>query len=240
MDLSDRQVQILKAIVEEYSQTAEPVGSETLDRKYGLGVSPATIRNEMVELSEAGYLSQSHISSGRTPTPKAIKFYISQLMRERDISVAEEVAVKEQMWDYRQKLDDLLRQATKVLSEKTSMLAVAVTDNQRVYHSGYAHILDLPEFFDIDVTKSVLNLIDEGNELFILLSRFDQNEPVQILMGEDFGGQAFRPVSMVCTHFQTGSGSGSLGVIGPNRLNYPYVIPMVKYLGRLINEISQR
>jgi heat-inducible transcriptional repressor len=240
MDLSDRQIQILRAIVEEYSQTAQAVGSEKLDRKYGLGVSPATIRNEMVTLAEMGYLSQPHTSSGRTPTPKAIKFYISELMRERDISVAEEVAVKEQMWDYRAQLDNLLRQATRVLSEKTGMLGVAATDDQRVYHSGYAHILDIPEFFDIDVTKGVLNLIDEVNELWgILEAQPASEESVRILIGEDLGAASFTPVGMVCAPFHAGGHNGSLGVIGPSRLNYPYVIPLVRYLGRLVNEMGE-
>src|SRR3990167_10019946 len=237
MDLTDRQIQILRAIVEEYSQTAEPVGSETLDRKYGLGVSPATIRNEMVTLAEMGYLSQPHTSSGRTPTPKAIKFYISELMRERDMSVAEEVAVKEQMWDYRQQLDNLLRQATRVLSEKTGMLGIAATDDQRMYHSGYAHILDIPEFFDIDVTKGGLNLIDEATGLLgILESQPPIEETVRILIGDELGAANFAPVGMVCTHFEAGGHSGDLGVIGPSRLNYAYVIPLVKRLGKLVNE----
>lgn len=240
MDLTDRQIQIIKAIVEEYSQTAEPVGSETLDRKYGLGVSPATIRNETAELSELGYLSQPHTSSGRTPTPKAIKFYISELMRERDISVAEEVAVKEQIWDHRRELDNLLRQATRVLSDKTGMLAIAATDDQRVYHSGYAHMLEIPEFFDIDLTKGVLNLIDEATRLWDLLeSHQGGDEAVQILIGEDLGGPSFTLVGMVCTSFQTSGHVGSLGIIGPSRLNYPYVIPLVRYLGKLLTEVGE-
>lgn len=254
MDLTDRQIQILRAIVEEYSQTAQAVGSERLDRKYGLGVSPATIRNEMVILAEMGYLSQPHTSSGRTPTPKAIKFYVSELMRERDMSVAEEVAVKEQMWDYRQQLDNLLRQATRVLSEKTNMLGVAATDDQRVYHSGSAHILDIPEFFDIDVTKGVLNLIDEASELWGILEAQPASEEsarlqspgalatggqVRILIGEDLGGVSFTPVGIVCASFHAGGHNGSLGVIGPARLNYPYVIPLVRYLGRLVNEMGE-
>lgn len=239
MDLTDRQIQILRAIVEEYSQTAQAVGSERLDRKYGLGVSPATIRNEMVILAEMGYLSQPHTSSGRTPTPKAIKFYVSELMRERDMSVAEEVAVKEQMWDYRQQLDNLLRQATRVLSEKTNMLGVAATDDQRVYHSGSAHILDIPEFFDIDVTKGVLNLIDEASELWgILEAQPATGGQVRILIGEDLGAVSFTPVGIVCASFHAGGHNGSLGVIGPARLNYPYVIPLVRYLGRLVNEMG--
>lgn len=239
MTLTDRQIQILKAIVEEYSQTAQPVGSETLDRKYGLGVSPATIRHEMIHLSAAGYLSQPHTSSGRTPTPQAIKFYIHQLMRERDISVAEEVAVKEQMWDYRQEVEALLRQATKVLSEKTGMLSVAALDNRRVYHSGYAHILDMPEFFDIDVTKTVLNLIDDPEDLWSLWQQSWGEEPIKITIGEDWGINALAPVGMVCSHFHAANQQGTVGVIGPSRLNYAYVVPIVRYVASLIDQMSQ-
>ena len=98
-DLSDRQINILKTVVEEYTKTAEPVGSETLDRKYNLGISPATIRNEMAYLSDLGYLKQPHTSAGRVPTPVAIKLYIAEMMRERNLTVAEEVSAKEKIWD---------------------------------------------------------------------------------------------------------------------------------------------
>src|SRR5690606_13680532 len=101
MQLSPRQIQILKIVVEEYIHTAQPVGSEMLDRKYNLGVSPATIRNEMVQLVAMGYLKQPHISAGRVPTPQGLKYYVTQLMKEEDLSVAEEVSVKERMWDAR-------------------------------------------------------------------------------------------------------------------------------------------
>src|SRR4030043_1881984 len=80
-DLTQRQIQILKAVIEEYIATAEPVGSETLDKKYNLGVSPATIRNEMVRLTDMKLLSQPHTSSGRSPTPEAMRFYVEHLMR---------------------------------------------------------------------------------------------------------------------------------------------------------------
>ena len=94
-DLNDRQIQILKAIIEEYIETAEPVGSEKMDKKYNLGVSPATIRNEMVKLTKMGYLKQPHTSAGRTPSPLALKYYVSSLMKPEDLSVAEEVRVKQ-------------------------------------------------------------------------------------------------------------------------------------------------
>ena len=84
-DLTQRQVEILKALIEEYIATAEPVGSETLEKKYGLSASPATIRNEMVSLTKLGYLKKNHTSGGRMPTPNGMKFYVKQLMKEKDL-----------------------------------------------------------------------------------------------------------------------------------------------------------
>src|SRR5438067_2119145 len=107
-DLSQRQIQILKHIVREYIDTAEPVGSETLEKKYDLGVSPATIRNEMAEMVRLGYLSKPHTSAGRVPTSKALKLYVSDLMKMRDLSVAEEVEAKEKVWDLRAREDKFL------------------------------------------------------------------------------------------------------------------------------------
>ena len=78
--LSARQTHILKSLIDEYIEAAEPIGSESLEKKYDLGVSPATIRNEMLTLTKMGYLRQPHTSAGRIPSPKAMKFYIDQLM----------------------------------------------------------------------------------------------------------------------------------------------------------------
>ena len=104
-DLTQRQIQILKAVIEEYIVTAEPVGSETLEKKYNLGISPATIRNEMVRLSDMRMLSQPHTSSGRSPTPAALRYYVDHMMKPKDMSVAEEVAVKEKVSAIKEFLD---------------------------------------------------------------------------------------------------------------------------------------
>ena len=79
-ELSERQLQLLKAIIEEYIETAEPVGSETLDKKYNLGVSPATIRNEMVRLTNTGFFYILHTWSVRISTPKSMLLYLDKLM----------------------------------------------------------------------------------------------------------------------------------------------------------------
>jgi transcriptional regulator of heat shock response len=239
-DLTERQTKILKAIVEEYIETAEAVGSETLEKKYSLSVSPATIRNEMTRLVEEGYLRQPHTSAGRVPTPAGFKFYINQLMEEKKPSVTEEVAAKEAIWDHRHEFGRLLREATRALASQTQSLAVAATQSGDVFSAGYAHILDMPEFYDIDVTKSVLSLLDEFKRLEALFEKSYGEEPIHILLGEDLGQEFLEPCGMVFTNFEAGpKRSGSIGIIGPYRLNYPSVIPTIRYFGELINEMAK-
>lgn len=237
-DLTDRQVQILKAVVEEYSQTAEPVGSETLDRKYNLGVSPATIRNEMAYLVDLGYLKQPHTSAGRVPTPMAIKLYINELMRERNLTVAEEVSAKEKIWDKRHDLGQVLRSATYELARRTGSISLAITDDLRLYHAGYSNVLDMPEFYDIDVTRTVLGLLDEADALLEILRRTTGDREVHILVGDELGRDFLEPVGIVYMDFETAHHRGSLGVIGSNRLDYPYVVPLVRHFGHLIEELA--
>jgi heat-inducible transcriptional repressor len=240
MSLTDRQTQILKVIIEEYIATAQPVGSVTLEKKYHLGVSPATIRNEMTVLTKAGFLQQPHTSAGRTPTPMALKYYVRELLKEEELSVAEEVAVKERIWDHRFDVERFLREITKALAEKTKSLAVACTQKGNLYHAGYSYILDCPEFYDIDVTRAVLSMIDEFNQVNALFSKVVSNEPIHVLVGDDLDNEFFRDVGMVFTNFSAGEDlSGSLGIIGPCRLDYPHVIPTIRYFGELISEIAK-
>lgn len=239
VDLTERQIKILKAIVEEYIQTAEPVGSEALEKKYDLGVSPATIRNEMVKLTAAGYLKQPYTSAGRVPTKEAFKLYINQLMEERQLSVAEEVAAKESIWDSRFDFDRLMQEAVRALAQRTQSLALAATDEGEVYHSGYANILQMPEFWDIDTTRTVLSLIEEAKEVQKWFEKCFSDGPVHILLGDELGYEFLEPCGMVFTRFDAGEKrKGALGVLGSNRLDYPLVIPLVRYFGNLIEELA--
>ena len=86
MELNERKMNILKAIVKDYIETAEAVGSRTISKKYNLGVSAATIRNEMADLEELGYLVQPYTSAGRVPTEKGYKLYVNSLMNTIELS----------------------------------------------------------------------------------------------------------------------------------------------------------
>lgn len=238
--LTERQTKILKTIIEDYIESADPVGSQKLEKKYELGVSPATIRNEMAKLTKAGYLKQPHTSAGRVPTKEAFKFYVDHLMEEKKLSISEEVAAKEKVWDARYSLDELLAQATRALAQQTQSLAVAVTKEGDVYHSGYANLLGMPEFYDIDVTRAILSMIDEDEELMRLFERSFGEGSVHLLFGDELGYDYLDPCGMVFTHFEAGpKKSGSLGIISSSRCYYPRVIPIVRYFGNLVEELAK-
>lgn len=238
-DLTERQRQILKSIIEEYMNTAEPVGSETLEKKYNLGVSPATLRNEMVRLTELGFLKKPHTSSGRTPTPIGIKLYVNELMKEQELSVAEEVAVKEKIWDYRNEFEKLIREATRGLAARTKNLALSATNGGNLYSAGTCHILEMPEFYDIDVTRTLLSLLDRSDYFEKLISKFMNDEDIHVLLGEDLGPEIYASYGFVFRRFHAGDQEGVIGVLGPARLNYPYIIPTVRYFSDLIDEITR-
>ncbi len=125
MELSDRKKKILASVIERYIQTGEPVGSKVLCE--GLAVSSATIRNEMSELSEIGYLKQPHTSAGRIPSQKGIRFYINNLMPVYDISNADRFSVQSRFDNFDGEPKDILADAVKILSEITGCAAVALT-----------------------------------------------------------------------------------------------------------------
>ncbi len=238
-NLTQRQIQILKSLIEEYIQTAMPVGSETLEKKHSLTASPATIRNEMMKLEELGYLKKPHTSAGRIPTPMAMRFYVNQQLKEKELTVAEEVAMKERVWDYREEENRFFRMAVKALAEKTKTLAIAVTEDGDVFTSGYANLLEMPEFFEIDVARELLVALDEYDMLSTLFAT-KQDGDICILLGEEMGPRLSGPYSCVFTHFTTPMQTrGEIGVIGPTRLNYMYVIPTVRYFGNLVEQVAK-
>lgn len=240
IDLTPRQVQILRSIIEEFIETAEPVGSETLDRKYNLGVSPATIRNEMVYLTKQGYLSKSHSSAGRVPTPIAMKLYVNELMKEKELSVADEVSAKEKVWDSRKEFDMLLRQVTSALAERSHALGIAMVNHQKLYHSGYSNLLKMPEFYDIEVMRHVLSLIEEIQMLDEIFEYGQSESPIRVVYGPELGNRHLEPVGVIHMSFNVKGMNCHLGVLGSHRFDYPYIIPMMKYFRGLIQELAEK
>lgn len=234
-----RQTKLLKALVEEHVRSAKPVGSENLVEKYHLNVSPATVRNEMVRLIELGYLRQPHTSAGRVPTILGVRTYLDELMEEIPIPVLQEVAIKQRLWQDRFEFEKVLRRAALVLAEATRYLAVVLTRDGYVYHSGAVNILEHPEFYDIDLTRSVLNLVDHEELLFDIFSRAKGEAEVHVLVGGELGLDQFNEVSFVFSPFVGNKRSGAVSIIGPSRMDYAKSLPYVRYVRALISEMGQ-
>jgi heat-inducible transcriptional repressor len=124
--LSARELRVLEAVVQSYIETAEPAGSQTIARKFGLGVSPATIRNTMSELEDKGYLFHPHTSAGRIPTDRAYRVYVDAIMRLSPPSHQEQHTLRAELTGTRTAVEEILRRAAQVLGVLTQELGVAV------------------------------------------------------------------------------------------------------------------
>jgi heat-inducible transcriptional repressor len=238
MDLTDRQRELLKAIVELHVKTGESVGSESVEKEANLGVSPATIRNEMVRLTEMGYLRQPHTSAGRVPTSMGYKIYIQELMKEKEMPVMAEVQMKQGMWQRRHQEQQMLREAAKSLANRCQMLAMAISEDGDLFYAGTSYILDFPEFEDIDVTRFVLSLFDEYPALENIIGKAVGPDPLHILFGEDLGIENLLPTGFVFCRYigRDANKSGVVGVIGPARMNFPVVLPYVRYTANVLEQ----
>lgn len=236
--LTDRQIRLLQAVIDNYIETAEPVGSVEIVKTHNLHCSAATIRNEMAKLIELGFLDMLHTSSGRVPTKMAYKLYIEELMEEEDLPVLQEVALKQRLWTNRFEVEKLLRETTLALSETTDMLAFATTDTGFVTYAGAVNILENKEFYDIDVAKSALRTLDSYEILERVFDSIPENEEVSILIGDEIPIDNLEKCSIIFTPYQVSGKSGYIALLGPARTNYSKVIPIIKYTKKILEELG--
>ncbi|NLY08635.1 MAG: heat-inducible transcription repressor HrcA [Tissierellia bacterium] len=127
--LDDRKLKVLKAIIDSYVKHAEPVGSRTLSKQYDLGVSSATIRNEMSDLEELGMLNKQHTSSGRIPSDKAYRYYVDYFINRKNVITGKQAeAIKNHLSVHRHETEQVLKDSVKLLSDITGHTIVLLTD----------------------------------------------------------------------------------------------------------------
>ena len=127
VELGERKLQILQAIIDDYIVSDKPVGSRPIENKYGMGISSATIRNEMADLEDMGYLQQPYTSAGRIPSDKAYRLYVDRLMKVKGLSVSEAKYIKEFYAKKTRQIEQVIFQTAKILSDITKYTAVVLT-----------------------------------------------------------------------------------------------------------------
>lgn len=143
--MNDRKKRILWAIVQDYVSSAEPVGSRTIAKNYDLGVSSATIRNEMQDLGDEGYLEQPHTSAGRIPSTKGYRFYVDCLMEPSRLTAEEKEIISRMISSETKRLDEIFRNMAKTVSSLTKTLSMAVQNVSQKCTFNYLHFLPLDE-----------------------------------------------------------------------------------------------
>lgn len=153
-ELSERKRKILHAVIKNYLDTGEPVGSRTISKYADLNLSSATIRNEMADLEELGYIMQPHTSAGRIPSDKGYRWYVDMLMNEKVQEVEE---MKEQMLEKADRMEQLLKQAAKVLANNTNYTSMISTP---VYNHNKVKFIQLSQ---VDEEQLIVVVVMEGN-----------------------------------------------------------------------------
>ena len=156
--LNERKKKILQIIIEDYISSAEPVGSRTIDRKYDLGLSPATIRNEMSDLELLGYLEQPHTSAGRIPSAQAYRFYVDALIEPGTLTDNDMALIDGWYNERRRNIDDIFQSTAKILSRMTQNVSMVLTNQQTIANFCYL------KFLPLDSQHAILCIVaDDGS-----------------------------------------------------------------------------
>lgn len=336
MQLDERKFMILQAIIDDYIMTAMPVGSRTISRKAGVTFSPATIRNEMSDLEELGYLDQPHTSAGRVPSHKAYRLYVDQLLKTTRLTNDERERMHDYLHSKSSQVDSVIRSAAQVLADATNYTSVIVSPklgtlrikhiqlvpvadgvalmiivsnlgivkdavvnvpdglgadelyaisrmmterlagkaldevrqtfseilrenagNRRlmgealsviehkleaeegtdVYIGGSSKLLNYPEYSDIRKAQNFLSILESKDKLRRMITNNGGME-VTIRIGSENGAPELSDCSIVTAQYRVGDrATGTLGIIGPTRMNYARVVPILEFMSRAVGEV---
>ncbi len=333
--MDERKFLILQAIIDDYITTAVPVGSRTISRKSGVGFSPATIRNEMSDLEELGYLDQPHTSAGRVPSAKAYRWYVDQLLSAGPLSKEDGDRISGHLSMRSQQLEQVIRRAAQTLSEltnytslvmvpqmqsmrimrvhmvhvtETMALMIVVTnagmikdsliripegisgdilykisnmlteqlagltldeirqkfaeifkdlrENRKLFASvldalenrmaegesemvvgGGANLLHYPEYSDVEKARNFLSVLESKEKLYPLLRSAGTLE-FSIRIGPENDLPELSECSLVTATYRIGEDTrGTMGIIGPTRMNYQRVISVLDFMGKALSDL---
>lgn len=228
--MTDRQKQILSAIVEEYAEVASPVGSSLMSKVFG--VSSATIRAEMAELERLGFIHQPHTSSGRVPTDKGYRHYVNNLVQQTDTAHEKR---GERALTARVEGGGLpertIRNAVDTLVELTHNLGIATISNQ-LYMAGLSNLFGQPEFTGGNQVQQVARLLDN---LEPWLREAAPNEPLSVYIGAENPIGRSAQCTLIISRFRSPYSDHSyIGVLGPTRQSYRDVMGLVEHAGRTL------
>ncbi len=232
--MNKRQEKILSAVVEEYTEKVVPVGSKVLSEKYGLKMSPATIRNDMAVLSKEGFLYQPHTSAGRIPTDKGYRYFVEKIMSDRPLSLAEQKKLQAELLKLKAQKNKLSRVTAKLLSSLSGALVISGAEDDAC-EFGISELLENPEFRQADEFCKVAELLDRVDEnVSDILSQMTDGK-TRIFIGKENPIKNLPNCSMVVSPYDTKSGKKAmLAIVGPKRMDYAKNKSLLEYMKKVL------
>lgn len=234
--MTERQIQILAAIIEQYAEVAAPVGSVTLAKLFG--VSSATVRSEMVRLEEMGLIKQPHTSAGRIPTDQGYRLYVNAINETQSIETPQldrsARAIEARVNTHGNRADRAIRSAVDSLVDLTQNLGLA-TIGDELYLNGMGNLFSQPEFMHGNHTQAVARLLDN---LEPWLREAAPNEPLNVYIGAENPIGKTSGATLIISRFRSPYSDHSyIGVLGPTRQSYGKVMRLVRHAGAMLEEV---
>lgn len=235
--MTERQMQILIAIIEQYAEVAVPVGSVMLAKLFG--VSSATIRSEMARLEDMGLIEQPHTSAGRIPTDQGYRMYVNRLTETHEASGSPALdrsarAIEARVATHGDRADRAIRSAVDSLVDLTHNLGLATIGDQ-LYINGMGNLFSQPEFMQGNHVQAVARLLDN---LEPWLHEVAPNEPLNVYIGSENPIGKTSGASLIISRFRSPYSDRSyIGVLGPTRQSYDRVMRLVRHAGAMLEEV---
>jgi len=224
--ISQRKIYLLTTIIKEYIKTAQPVSSGVLVDKYKLDISPATVRNEMMELEDEGYIYQPHTSAGRVPTEIAYELFLTSIknsqknkeLREGELKALEKIFKHEEV---------AYKQTAKAIAEFSSAAVFWAFHKNDLYYTGLANLFSQPEFKQVDAVCDVSVIIDRLEEIIDeVFEKLVEGEQILIGTKNPFGNF----LSTVIVKYKNNNQNAIFGILGPMRMNYGRNLALVEFI----------
>lgn len=226
--LTERQEQLFTDILEHFVRTSEPVGSRSLAESKVWDVSSATLRNEMGALEKAGLIMQPHTSAGRIPTEKGYRYYINKHLKPDPLASVLDRALKK---SYTDTSDDGLKNLARELANISELAVIISFGNKELYYTGLRHLLDQPEFGEIEEMYDVLEVLEEHKtEINSFFDELPGN--LAVFIGSE---NPFLPVgSFVAAQIEHNNQKRYIGILGPMRMEYKKMVSLINHCSHLV------
>ncbi|MDD5039882.1 MAG: DeoR family transcriptional regulator [Patescibacteria group bacterium] len=233
--MKDRKSALLSAIIKEHILTGTAVASKAIVDKHAFSVSPATVRNDMSELEEEGFIQQPHTSAGRIPTEKGWKYYIENFIKDIKLTKAQQREIGDALRQANQSYESAVKSVAKSLAELSREAVFVGFGADSFYYTGLSNLVRQPEFQRLDLVYHISGIVDHMDDVIKkIVINLDKHVSIKIGSDNPFGTECS---SIVARYQCKGDQQGILGILGPMRMDYETNLALLKHAQELFTEI---